>query len=87
MGRHHVLKMRSVTIRFPDELATQARAEGAAEGKSINQFVVESVAEAIERRRAQRALRNMRRRRERMRAAGLRPLSPRGQLRRGLRSA
>jgi hypothetical protein len=62
--------MHSITIRFPDELATDARAESETAGESINQFVVEAVAEAIGRRRARRALARMAKRRDRMTADG-----------------
>ncbi len=62
--------MHSITIRFPDELAADARAESEAEGESINQFVVEAVAAAIARGRARRALGRMAKRRHRMTEEG-----------------
>lgn len=62
--------MHSITIRFPDQVAADARAESETEGESINQFVVEAVAAAIVRRRARRALARMTRRRDRMMATG-----------------
>ncbi len=62
--------MRVITIRFPDELAADARTESETEGESINQFVVHAVADTIKRRRAQRALHNMAKRRASMKAAG-----------------
>ncbi len=62
--------MHSITIRFPDQVAADARAESETEGESINQFVVEAVAAAIVRRRARRALARMTRRRDRMTATG-----------------
>jgi hypothetical protein len=61
--------MLSITIRFPDEVAADARAESESEGESINQFVVEAVAAAVARRRARRALASMARRRDQMTAA------------------
>ncbi len=62
--------MHNITIRFPDELAANARAESETEGESMNQFVVEAVAAAIARRRARRALARMEKRRDGMTAAG-----------------
>ncbi|MDR0357997.1 MAG: hypothetical protein LBJ87_00830 [bacterium] len=62
--------MRAVTIRFPEDLVVEARSESEAGGQSVNQFVVEAVADAITRRRAERALRNMSERHARMKAAG-----------------
>lgn len=62
--------MHSITIRFPDQVAAEARAESETEGESINQFVVEAVAAAIVRRRARRALARMAKRRDRMTATG-----------------
>jgi hypothetical protein len=62
--------MHSITIRFPDDVAADARAESEAEGESINQFVVEAVTTAIARRQARRALARMAKRRDRMTAAG-----------------
>lgn len=62
--------MTTITIRFPDEVADGVRAESEAAGVSINQLVVEAVAEAIKRHRMQRALVSMARRRARMRAEG-----------------
>lgn len=62
--------MRVITVRFPDDLAVDVKGESEAEGGSINQFVVEAVAEAVRRRRAGRALHSMARRRARMRAEG-----------------
>lgn len=60
--------MLSTTIRFPDDVAAEARAESLTEGESMNQFVVDAVTEAIARRRALRALANMASRRRRMTA-------------------
>jgi hypothetical protein len=60
--------MYSITIRFPDQVAADARTESDTEGESINQFVVEAVAAAIARRRAHRALASMAKRRDRMTA-------------------
>ncbi|MBO0704261.1 MAG: hypothetical protein J2P39_02975 [Candidatus Dormibacteraeota bacterium] len=62
--------MQAVTIRFPEDLAAGARSESEAGGQSMNQFVVDAVADAVARRRAQRALRNMSERHARMKAAG-----------------
>jgi hypothetical protein len=62
--------MHSITIRFPDEVAADVRAESEADGESINQFVVEAVAAALAKRRARRALARMGKRRDRMTAAG-----------------
>jgi hypothetical protein len=62
--------MHSITIRFPDEVAADARAESEKEGESINQFVVEAVTAAVARRRARRALARMARRRDQMTATG-----------------
>jgi predicted transcriptional regulator len=62
--------MSAITIRFPDELAVKARIESQAEGESMNQFVVSAVTDAVQRRRAQRALGRMAERRAGMRAAG-----------------
>lgn len=62
--------MRAITIRFPEDLATEAQAESTSSGESINQFVLDAVAEAVERRVARRALQRMSRRLETMRAAG-----------------
>jgi len=62
--------MDSITIRFPDEVAADVRAESESQGESIDQFVVEAVAAAIAMRRARRALARMEERRTRMAAAG-----------------
>jgi hypothetical protein len=62
--------VQGITIRFPDDVAADARAESAADGESIDQFVVEAVAAAIASRRARRALARMEERRDRMTAAG-----------------
>jgi len=62
--------MHSITIRFPDEVAAEARSESEANGESINQFVVEAVTAAIAKRRARRALARMAQRRDRMTATG-----------------
>jgi hypothetical protein len=62
--------MHSITIRFPDEVAADARTESETEGESINQFVVEAVAAAVAMRRARRALARMAKRRDSMAAAG-----------------
>lgn len=62
--------MRAITIRFPDNLATDAQAESKSSGESINQFVLDAVADAVERRRARRALGRMSQRLDAMRAAG-----------------
>ena len=48
--------MRAITIRFPDDLATDVQSESRSAGESMNQFVVDAVAEALDRRRAHRAL-------------------------------
>ena len=61
-----MMNMLSITIRFPDDVAAEARAESQTEGESMNQFVVDAVTEAIARRRALRAVANMARRRHRM---------------------
>ena len=62
--------MRAITIRFPDNLATDAQSESQAAGESINQLVVDAVAAALDRRRANRALARMCERIERMRQQG-----------------
>jgi hypothetical protein len=68
--RYHGMVMHNITVRFPDHVAADARAESDADGESINQFVVEAVAAAVARRRARRALARMEKRRDRMTAAG-----------------
>jgi hypothetical protein len=68
--RYREVAMHSITIRFSDELAADARAESETDGESINQFVVEAVAAAIARRRARRALARMAARRDLMTASG-----------------
>jgi hypothetical protein len=65
-----VVVMRAITIRFPDDVAGEARSESETAGESVNQFVVEAVADAISRRRARRGLRNMSERHARMKDAG-----------------
>jgi len=70
MAWYHAMAMHSITIRFPDDVAADARAESEKEGESINQFVVEAVAAAITKRRARRALARMAKRRDRMTATG-----------------
>ncbi|MFN2569837.1 MAG: hypothetical protein ABR564_09605 [Candidatus Dormibacteria bacterium] len=60
----------AITIRLPEAVAIQARSESDAAGESINQFVVEAIADAIRRRQAQRSLGNMARRRAAMQAQG-----------------
>lgn len=60
------MAMHSITIRFPDEVAADARAESEADGESINQFVVEAVAVAVRKRQARRALARMAKRRDHM---------------------
>ena len=67
---YYVMAMHSITIRFPDDVAADARAESETEGESINQFVVEAVTAAIAKRRARRALARMARRRDQMTATG-----------------
>lgn len=62
--------MTSITIRFPEQVMADARTESEEDGESINQFVVEAVVAAIDRRRARRALARMAKRRDRMTAAG-----------------
>lgn len=62
--------MRAITIRFPDELASDAQLESRSAGESINQLVVDAVAEALDRRRANRALARMSERIGRMREQG-----------------
>jgi hypothetical protein len=62
--------MRAITIRFPEDLATDAQAESKSSGESINQFVLGAVADAVERRRARRALDRMSKRLDVMRSAG-----------------
>jgi uncharacterized protein (DUF1778 family) len=62
--------MQSITIRFPDEVVARAREESEAEGASVNQFVVDAVSEAAQRRRAYRALARSKERLARMTAAG-----------------
>ena len=64
------MAMRAITIRFPDDLAEEARSESETGGESVNQFVVDAVADAVSRRRAERALRNMSERHARMKGAG-----------------
>jgi hypothetical protein len=61
--------MRAITIRFPDDLANDTRDESRSRGESINQFVVDAVAEAVIRRRASRALVRMSHRLDAMRTA------------------
>ena len=51
--------MRAITIRFPDDLANDARSESRSAGESMNQLVVEAVAEALDRRRRNRAVARM----------------------------
>jgi hypothetical protein len=70
VARYHHLVMHAITIRFPDDLAAEARAESEAVGESINQFVIEAVAAAIKMRHANRALQSMAERRARMTASG-----------------
>lgn len=62
--------MRAITIRFPDDLATDAQTESRSSGESINQLVVGAVAEALNRRRARRALGRMSKRLDGMRSDG-----------------
>ncbi len=62
--------MQAITIRFPDEVVARAREESEAEGASINQFVVDAVSDAAQRRRAYRALARSKERLARMTAAG-----------------
>jgi hypothetical protein len=62
--------MHSITIRFPDDVAEDARAESEASGESINQLVVEAVRATIARRRTRSALARMAKRRDRMTAEG-----------------
>ena len=51
-------------------MAAEAKAVSDVTGKSVNQFVVEAVGDAVRRRRAERALGNMAARRTRMAARG-----------------
>lgn len=62
--------MRPITIRFPDDLASEAQVESKSSGKSLNQLVIDAVAEVIAQRRAERALGEMKKRVAAMRAAG-----------------
>jgi predicted transcriptional regulator len=51
-SRYHECMPKQTTVRLPDELADQAEAVARVKGSSVNALIVESLAAAIERVRA-----------------------------------
>ena len=49
MSRYHECTAKQTTVRLPEELAQQAEAVARVRGSSVNQLIVDSLAEAIER--------------------------------------
>ncbi len=52
VSRYHDCMAKQTTVRLPEELAEQAEAVARVRGSSVNQLIVDSLAEAIERVRA-----------------------------------
>ena len=50
-ARYHATMTKNLTVRLPDELASDAEAMARVEGKSMNETVKEALSEAVERRR------------------------------------
>lgn len=52
MSRYHAAMTRQTTVRLPEELADQAEAVARVRGTSVNTLIVKSLADEIERVRA-----------------------------------
>ncbi len=52
ISRYHECVTRQTTVRLPEDLADEAEAVARVQGTSLNQLIVDSLAEAIERVRA-----------------------------------
>ena len=49
--RYHDTMTKNLTVRLPDELASDTEALARVEGKSVNETIKEALSEAVERRR------------------------------------
>ncbi len=52
ISRYHECMTRQTTVRLPEDLADEAEAVARVQGTSLNQLIVDSLAEAVERVRA-----------------------------------